>query len=49
MVPADGSQDDIVAAALAEPKVQKFSEGMALVKTILVKGKLVNLIFKPQQ
>ena len=48
VVPADAEQDTIVAAAMAEPKVQKFSAGMSLVKTILVKGKLVNLIFKPQ-
>lgn len=48
VVPADAEQDAIVAAALAEPKVQKFSAGMSLVKTILVKGKLVNLIFKAQ-
>jgi len=46
VVPAGADQDTIVAAALAEPKVQKFSEGMELVKTILVPGKLVNLIFK---
>ena len=48
VVPAEADQDAIVAAALADAKVQKFSEGMDLVKTILVKGKLVNLIFKPK-
>ena len=36
----------VVAAALADPKVQKFTEGKNLVKTILVKNKLVNLIAK---
>ena len=35
-----------VAAALADPKVQKFTEGKKLVKTILVPNKLVNLIAK---
>ena len=35
-----------VAAALADPKVQKFTEGKNLVKTILVPNKLVNLIAK---
>ena len=36
----------VVAAALADPKVQKFTEGKKLVKTILVPNKLVNLIAK---
>ena len=48
VVPADASDEEIVAAALAEPKVQKLADGMTLVKSIVVKGKLVSLIFKPQ-
>ena len=36
-----------IAAAQADPKVQKFTAGMALVKTIVVPGRLVNLIVKP--
>ncbi len=48
VVPADSDEAAVVAAAMADPKVQKFSAGMAHVKTILVKNKLVNLIFKPQ-
>ena len=39
---------DVVAAALAEPKIARLAEGMTLVKSIVVKGKLVSLIFKPQ-
>ena len=39
-------QPEVVAAALADPKVQKFTEGKKLVKTILVPNKLVNLIAK---
>ncbi len=46
-VPADADQAAIVAAAQADPKVQKFSAGMQLVKTIVVPGRLVNLIVKP--
>ena len=38
----------IIAAAQADPKVRKFTEGMALVRTIVVMGRLVNLIVKPQ-
>ena len=48
VVAADADNDAIVAAAQAEPKVQKFTDGMALVKTIVVPGRLVNLIVKPQ-
>ncbi len=46
-VPADSSDEEVVAAALAEPKIQKLAQGMTLVKSIVVKGKLVSLIFKP--
>ena len=46
VVPMDSDEAAVVAAALADPKVQKFTEGKNLVKTILVKNKLVNLIAK---
>jgi leucyl-tRNA synthetase len=48
VVPADASDEDVVAAALADPKVAKLAEGMTLVKSIVVKGKLVSLILKPK-
>lgn len=48
VVPADADNDAIVAAAQADPKVQKFTDGMALIKTIVVPKRLVNLIVKPQ-
>ena len=48
VVPADADNDAIVAAAQADPKVQKFTDGMALVKSIVVPKRLVNLIVKPQ-
>ena len=47
-VPADADNDAIVAAALADEKVRRFTDGMALVKSIVVPGRLVNLIVKPQ-
>ena len=47
-VPAGADNDAIIAAAQADAKVQKFTDGMALVKTIVVPGRLVNLIVKPQ-
>ena len=46
-VPADADNDAIVAAAQADEKVQKFTQGMNLVKSIVVPGRLVNLIVKP--
>ena len=36
------------ASALAEPTIARMAEGMDLVKSIVVKGRLVNLIFKPK-
>ena len=46
-VPTDSEQDVVVAAARANEKVARSLEGMQIVKTILVKNKLVNLIVKP--
>jgi len=48
-VPVDSEQDAVVAEAMKDAKVQKFTAGMDLVKVILVKNKLVNLIVKPSQ
>ena len=46
-MPTDSEQEAVVAAALEVEKVKKATEGMQVVKTILVKNKLVNLIVKP--
>ena len=46
-MPADSEEADVVAAALEVDKVKKATEGMKVVKTILVKNRLVNLIVKP--
>ena len=48
-VPLDSEQDDVVAEAMKDPKVQKFTADMDIVKVILVKNKLVNLIVKPKK
>ncbi len=47
-VPVDSEQDLVVAAALKDSKVHKFTDGMEIIKVILVKNKLVNLIIKPK-
>ena len=47
-VPADSEEAAVLEAAKAVDKVAKAVEGMQVVKTILVKNRLVNLIVKPQ-
>ncbi len=49
VVPADSADDFVVNAALNDPKIARMMEGMELVKTIVVKNKLVNLILKPKK
>ncbi len=43
----DSDEETVKAAALALDKVQKATGDMTVVKTILVKNKLINLIVKP--
>ena len=49
VVPADADDDMVIAAACADEKIKRQMEGMELVKTIVVKNKLVNLILKPKK
>ncbi|MEG1632476.1 MAG: leucine--tRNA ligase [Oscillospiraceae bacterium] len=46
-VPADCEDDVAIRAAMADERVQKFTEGCEVVKTIVVKNKLINIIVKP--
>ena len=48
-VPADADDDTVIAAAKEDGKVQRAMEGMELVRAIVVKNKLVNLILKPKK
>ena len=43
----DASQDDAMAAALADRAINKWLEGMQVVKVILVPGRLLNIVVKP--
>ena len=43
-IAADTGDDDIIATALAHPDVQRHSEGKTPKKSIVVRGKLVNLV-----
>ncbi|MBQ9521877.1 MAG: leucine--tRNA ligase [Oscillospiraceae bacterium] len=47
-LPPDSEQETVVEAARQLEKVQRATEGMKIVKTILVKNRLVNLIVKPE-
>ena len=47
VMPTDSEEAAVVAAAMESERVKKAVEGMNVVKTILVKNKLVNLIVKP--
>jgi len=49
VVPADSEDETVIAAACADEKIRRQMAGMQLVKTIVVKNKLVNLILKPQK
>ncbi len=43
-VPADASREAIEQAALADEQVQRFLEGKAVKKVIVVPGRLINLV-----
>ena len=49
VVSADADDETMKAAACADEKIKRYLEGMEIVKTIVVKGRLVNLILKPQK
>ncbi len=46
-VPSDASEQVVIDTACADKKIQRYMEGMTIVKTIVVKNKIVNLILKP--
>ncbi|MDX8402945.1 MAG: class I tRNA ligase family protein [Mariprofundaceae bacterium] len=43
----DADQDAALAAALADESIAKWTEGMQMVKVILVPGRLLNIVVKP--
>ena len=46
-IAADAAQEDVLAMAKSEPKVQEAINGMNIIKEIYVRGKLVNIVVKP--
>ena len=49
VVPVDSEDQAVIDAACADEKIKRQMEGMDLVKTIVVKNKLINLILKPRK
>jgi leucyl-tRNA synthetase len=47
-VPTDTAKEALVAAAKGVANVERYLEGMQIVREIVVPGKLVNLVVKPQ-
>jgi leucyl-tRNA synthetase len=43
-VPRDAADDGVIAAALADPAVARFTEGKTILKRIVVPNRLVNLV-----
>ncbi|MEG2744232.1 MAG: leucine--tRNA ligase [Oscillospiraceae bacterium] len=48
IIPVDAEDEIVVGIACANEKIAKLLEGMDIIKTIVVKNKLVNLIIKPK-
>ena len=49
IVAADADEETIISAACEDEKIKRQMEGMELVRTIVVKNKIVNLILKPKK
>lgn len=49
IVATDSTDEAVTAAALADEKIRRLMDGMELVKTIIVKNKLINLILKAKK
>ena len=49
IVANDADEQTIIAAACADEKIQRQLQGMEIVKTIVVKNRIVNLILKPKK
>jgi leucyl-tRNA synthetase len=46
-VGADDSKEQILEKSLADPKTAAALEGMQIVKTIVIPGRIVNIVVKP--
>lgn len=46
--PANATPEEMVAMATSAPEAQKYLDGMQVVKTIAIPGRIVNIVIKPQ-
>jgi len=47
-IPKDAGQDEALAAAQADVSIARWMDGMRIVKVILVPGRLLNIVVRPQ-
>jgi leucyl-tRNA synthetase len=47
-IPMDADDETVLGIAMADEKIQRLMQGMKVVRTIVVKNKLVNIILKPE-
>ena len=45
-VPADASKDDVEKLALADERTSRYTDGKQIIKTIVVPGKIINIVVK---
>ena len=45
-IPADASKDDVEKLALADERTAKYTDGKQIIKTIVVPGKIINIVVK---
>ena len=45
--PTDATKEDIEKAALGNEQAQKYLDGMTVVKTVVVPGRIINIVVKP--
>ncbi len=45
-VPADASKDDVEKLAIADERTAKYTDGKQIIKTIVVPGKIINIVVK---
>ena len=48
IIPSDASDEEVTLIACKDEKIVRLLEGMEIVKTIIVKNKLINLIIRPK-
>jgi leucyl-tRNA synthetase len=46
MVPNDADDETVIETAKADEKIRKITEGKEIIRTIVIKNKLINIIVK---